>query len=303
MNLFKTIISSLILCIAASANAFDARAKPIQVIMPFPPGGGVDQTFRHMQKYASQKGITLIGIYKPGAEGLIAMSDLVLQPKDGYHVTLTTVAGIGYFRTRSPSTDIIPITGIRDTMLSVVSSTKSNYKNFDEFEKALKLNPDLTIGIASPSQKLFVEQLLEVTKSKNEPLLVPYKGSAPLVNDLIAGHVQTAVVPYSVTRQHINSGKLNLLALTSREKLADASITNIATRYPKWEHTDGFVFAVADGTSKEIIDKWTDFLKEYTSDPQVQKEFLAESTSPTEFGRKNIEKTISVSIKRLQNAK
>lgn len=69
------------------------------------------------------------------------------------------------------------------------------------------------------------------------------------------------------------------------------------------EHTDGFVFALAEGASKEVIDKWTDFLKEYTSDPQVQKEFLAESTTITEFGRKNIEKTISVSIKRLQNAK
>lgn len=303
INLLKSIILTAMIATASFAHAVDLKSKPVQVIMPFPPGGGVDQTFRHMQKYASQKGITLIGIYKPGAEGLIAMSDLVLQPKDGFHVTLTTVSGIGYFRTRNPSTDIIPITGVRDTIMSVVSSTKSNFKNFDEFEKAVKSDSNLTIGIASPSQKLFVEQLLEVTKSKNNPLLVPYKGSAPLVNDLIAGHVQTAVVPYSVTRQHVNSGKLNLLALTSREKLPESNVVNVGTRYSKWEHTDGFVFALAEGASKEVIDKWTDFLKEYTSDPQVQKEFLAESTTITEFGRKNIEKTISVSIKRLQNAK
>jgi len=303
MNLLKFIILSIMISVSSFANAFDLKAKPIQVIMPFPPGGGVDQTFRHMQKYASQKGITLIGVYKPGAEGLIAMSDLVTQPKDGYHVTVTTVAGIGYFRTRNPSTDIIPITGIRDTILSVVSSNKANFKNFDEFEKALKSDPNLTIGVASPSQKLFVEQLLEVNKTKNTPLLVPYKGSAPLVNDLIAGHVNSAVVPYSVTRQHVASGKLTLLALSSREKLAETGVTNIGVRYPKWEHTDGFVFAVADGTNKEVVEKWTEFLKEYTSDPQVQKEFLAENTTITEFGRKNIEKTISVSIRRLQNAK
>ena len=59
----KIILSFIILCITISANAFDPKTKPVQVIMPFAPGGGVDQTFRHLQKYAAAKNITLIGIY------------------------------------------------------------------------------------------------------------------------------------------------------------------------------------------------------------------------------------------------
>lgn len=302
MNLLKFIIISGLLSISLLTHAFDLKDKPIQVIIPFAPGGGVDQTFRHMQKYASQRNITLVGIYKPGAEGLIAMSELTSLPKDGYHVSLTTASVIGYFRMRNPSTDVIPITGVRDTIMSVVASNKSNIKTIDELEYAIKTNGNLSIGHGAPGQKLFIDQLIEVTNTKSKPLLVPYKGGGPVLNDLIAGHINVAVVPYGISKMHVASGKIQLLALSSREKLAGVNTTMIEQKYPKWQHYDGFAFIVADGTSKDAVNQWSMFLQEYTSDPQVQRDFLADSTTITEFGTKNLEKTVRASIKRLQYA-
>lgn len=300
LNLFKYITFLFFIGMSSLVHAFDFKEKPIQVIMPFPPGGGVDQTFRHLQKYAAQKNITLVGVYKPGAEGLIAMSELVSQPKDGYHVSVTTASSIGYFRLRNPSTNVIPITGIRDTIMSVVSSTKSNIKTFDELEHAIKNNKNLSIGHGAPGQKLFIDQLIEVSNTTNTPLLVPYKGGGLVLNDLIAGHINTAVVPYAISKSHVASGKINLLALSSREKLSGINTTLIEQRYPKWQHFDGFAFVVSEGTDKEIVKQWSAFLQEYINDPQVQKEFVMESTTVTEFGTKNLEKTIKASIKRLQ---
>lgn len=297
-NLFKLLIISALTGSTLLANAFDLKEKPVQVIMPFAPGGGVDQTFRHLQKYAAQKNITLVGIYKPGAEGLISMSELTTLPKDGYHVSVTTASVIGYFRMRNPSTDIIPITGIRDTIMSVVSSNKSNIKTLDELEGAIKKDNNLTIGYGAPGQKLFIEQLLDTTKSNLNPILVPYKGGGPVLNDLIAGHINAAAVPYAISKSHIAAGRINLLALSSREKL-QIPVVQIEQKYPKWQHFDGFAFVVAEGTDKQVVKQWSDFLREYVNDPQVQKDFIAEGTTVTEFGTKNLEKTINNSIKKL----
>jgi tripartite-type tricarboxylate transporter receptor subunit TctC len=268
--------------------------------MPFAPGGGVDQTFRHLQKYAAQKNITLVGIYKPGAEGLISMSELALRPKDGYHVSLTTAAVIAYFRMRNPSTDVLPITSIRDSIMSVVSSSKSNIKTFDELEQAIKNGDKIAIGYGAPGQKLFLSQLTEFTKTTHTPLLVPYKGGGPVVNDLVAGHIDVAAVPYAIVKSQIAAGKINLLAFSSREKLQDVNVTIIEQKYPKWKPYDGFALVVADGADKEAVKWWSDFMQEYLNDPQVRKEFLAESTFASEFGANILEKTIKSAAIRLQ---
>ena len=300
MKTLKLILASLLISLVTAANAFDPGTKPVQVIIPFAPGGGVDQTFRHLQKYAAQKNILLVGIYKPGAEGLIAMSELVSQPKDGYHVSLTTAAVISYFRMRNPSTDVLPITGIRHPIMSVVASTKSNIKTFDDLEQAIKNGDKIAVGYGAPAQKLFLNQLTDFTKTKHQPLLIPYKGAGPVVNDLVAGHIDVAVVPYSVSKSNVTSGKLNLLAISSREKLQGINSVIIEQRYPQWQAFDGFALIVSNGTNAEAVKWWSDFMQEYLNDPQVKKDFIADSTFASEFGTNTLEKTIKASIIRLQ---
>jgi len=304
MKQLKAILLSMALClIATTASAFDAKSKPVQVIMPFAPGGGVDQTFRHLQKYAAAKNITLVGIYKPGGEGVVAMNELNSAPKDGYTVSVTTVPVIAFNRAKNPSADIIAVTGIRDTIFSLVTSTKSNIKTIDELERAIRDGDKIALGVGAPGQKLFLEQFVEFTKTKIEPLYVPYKGGGPVINDLVAGHIDVAAVPYSISKSQINAGKINLLALGTKEKLQGVTVTSIENRYPSWQHYDGFAFVLAQGTDQQAIKWWSDFLKEYLADPQVRADFIAEDTVVTEFGTKKLEKTVTAVIARLQKEK
>ena len=303
MNLFKTFISALILSVAASASAFDPRAKPVQVIMPFAPGGGVDQTFRHLQKYAAGKNITLVGIYKPGGEGIVSVNELNSLPKDGYYVSVTTAAVIAHNRINNSVVDVVPVTGIRDTVMSLVSSTKSNLVTIDALELSIKNGDKISLGYGAPAQKLFLDQFVEFTKAKQEPLMVPYKGGGPVVNDLVAGHIDVAVVPYSIAKSHIAAGKLNLLAIGSKEKPQGIAAITIDQRYPAWQHYDGFALVVAAGTKPEAVKWWSDFMKEYLADAQVRSEFSAEGTFASEFGTANLEKTVKAGIGRLQKTK
>lgn len=300
MSIFKVILSSFILCTALSANAFDPKSKPIQVIMPFAPGGGVDLTFRHLQKYAASKSIVMVGIYKPGGEGIVSINELNNSSKDGYSVSVTTAAVIAYNRSRNPSSDVLAITGIRDVVMSLVSSNNSKLTTIDELERSIKNSDKISLGYGAPAQKLFLDQLVEFTKTKTEPLMVPYKGGGPVVNDLVAGHIDVAVVPYSITKNHIAAGKLNLLAIGSKEKPKSITAISIDQRYPTWQHYDGFALVVANGTNAEAVKWWSDFMQEYLNDVNVRNDFVAEDTVASEFGTKVLEKTIKSSMSKLQ---
>jgi tripartite-type tricarboxylate transporter receptor subunit TctC len=298
MSIVKIVLSSFVLCLALSANAFDPKSKPIQVIMPFAPGGGVDQTFRHLQKYAANKGIVMAGLYKPGGEGIVSINELINSPKDGYVVSVTTAAVIAENRVRG--TDVLPITAIRDNITSILSSVKSNLTTVDDLERAIKNGDKISLGHGAPAQKLVLEQFVEFTKTKREALLVPYKGGAPVINDLVAGHIDVGVVPYSVAKNHIASGKVNLLAIAAKEKPKGINAFNIEQKYAAWQHYDGFALVVANGTNAEAVKWWSGFMQEYLNDPQVQNDFLAENTVASEFGVLSLEKTIKASVSRLQ---
>lgn len=309
MTFKKTFIASLIAVSAATtistaAYAFDAYSKPVTVIIPFAPGGGVDQTFRNLQKYAATKGITLNPVYKPGAEGVIAKRELIGMPEDGFHLSVTTAGVIANYRMTNPETDVVPITAIRDSIMVFVTHPGSNINTFDELEKSVKDGKKLSFGFGAPGQRMVLEQFFSFVKPPAAPLLVPYKGGAPVVNDLLGGHVDVAAVPLSIVKNHIDSGKLKLLAIGAKTKiegLPDATL--IKVKYPKWEDPDAFAVVVEKGTDPAAIKFWSEFMKDYMNDAAIRREFTAEYTVPAEFGPKAVEKMIELSIKNIKATK
>jgi tripartite-type tricarboxylate transporter receptor subunit TctC len=308
MTFRKTFIASLVAVSTAAtistAHAFDAYSKPITVVIPFAPGGGVDQTFRNLQKYALTKGITLNPMYKPGAEGVIAKRELIGMPEDGFHLSITTAGVVANYRMTNPETDVVPITAIRDSIMVFVTHPGSNINNFDELEKSVKDGKKVSFGFGAPGQKMVLDQFFSFAKPSTAPLLVPYKGGALVVNDLLGGHVDVAAVPLSIVKNHIDSGKLRLLAIGAKTKIEGLpDVTLVKAKYPKWEDPDAFAMVVEKGTDPAAIKFWSDFMKDYMNDTAVRKEFANEWTIPAEFGPKAIEKMIELSTKNIKATK
>jgi tripartite-type tricarboxylate transporter receptor subunit TctC len=308
MTFKKTFIASLVAVSAAAtistAHAFNVQSKPVTVVIPFAPGGGVDQTFRNLQKYAATKGITLNPVYKPGAEGVIAKRELIGMPEDGFHLSITTAGVIANYRMTNPETDVVPITAIRDSIMVFVTHPNININSFDELEKSVKDGKKVSFGFGAPGQRMVLDQFFSFAKPSNSPLLVPYKGGVPVVNDLLGGHVDVAAVPLSIVKNHIDSGKLKLLAIGARTKIEGLpDVTLVKAKYPTWEDPDAFAIVVEKGTDPAAIKFWSDFMKEYMNDSAIRKEFASEWTIPAEFGPKAIEKMIELSTKNIKATK
>jgi tripartite-type tricarboxylate transporter receptor subunit TctC len=287
-----------------TAHAFDVYSKPVTVVIPFAPGGGVDQTFRNLQRYATSKGITLNPVYKPGAEGVIAKRELISMPEDGFHLSVTTAGVIANYRLTNPETDVVPITAIRDSIMVFVTHPNSNINTFDELEKSVKDGKKISFGFGAPGQRTVLEQFFSFAKPSTAPLLVPYKGGAPVVADLLGGHVDVAAVPLSIVKNHVDSGKLKLLAVGAKTKVEGLpDVTLIKSKYPKWEDPDAFAVVVEKGTNPAAVKFWSDFMKDYMNDAAVRKEFANEWTIPSEFGPNAIERMVELSIKNLKATK
>lgn len=293
-------ISSLLTVISPYAFGFEPTAKPITVIIPFTPGGGVDQSFRHLQRYAEQRGIKIVASYKPGADGLIGMNDASSLPPDGFNISLTTAGAVAVHRLKNPNPDLSIVSGIRNSVFAIVVNPNKGITSIKDLETKIRKGDDIKFGQGAPAQKLSVEQLIEFMNPKSKPVVAAYKGAGPVIQDLLGGHIDVASVPLSTVSTHIDAGKLKLLAVSVDSKIDSyPDVPSISKFYPKWENYEGYCLVVPKNTSPDAILFWENFLKDYLADPQVQKDFVKDFTEVSPFGTHKVESTVKSSMKKL----
>jgi len=294
--LIKIFTAVLSIFLTTPLYAFDATSKEIKIVIPFAPGGGVDQTFRHFEKYASKKGIKFVPIYKPGAEGLIGMNEISEMPKDGYHISIGTAATIAIQRIKNPSSELHLVSGIRNAIPALVTHKDSGINSIQDLYKG----DTKTFGIGAPGQRIYVDQIVELSNGQLAIIQILYKGGAPLVQDLLGNHIQLGVPPLIITKSHIDAGTLRVIAIGSDKKLKEfPNIPLIREVFKSWKETDVYAFILPKGTDPAAIKAWTDLLKEYTSDKTVQEEFLKDFNEPVPFGNEFIESTVKLAVDRL----
>lgn len=296
MKILKYFVSLLILTIT-NAYAFNPTSKPITVVIPFAPGGGVDQTFRHFEKYASKKGLIFIPVYKPGAEGLIGMNEIASMPKDGYYISFGTAGTIATQRIKNPTAELDPITAVRNSISVFITHKNSGINSIQDLYKGT-----VTVGYGAPGQKMLLEQFVELSKKKPDFVLVPYKGGAPVVQDIAGGHIQLGAPPLLISKAMIDSGKIKIIAVGSSQRLQEyPDVPTINSFIPGWQDVDAFAFILPKNTDPTAEKFWEQFLKEYMSDRSVQAEFIKEFNELNEFGRKPVEQLIQNAVKALLN--
>ena len=289
----KKLLILILLLFTLPTYAFTAKNQPVQVIIPFAAGGGVDQTFRHFETWANKRGITFTPQYKPGADGLIGMEAIAAAPKDGYTVSFGTAGTVATQRMKNPSANLIVLTAIRTSITGFVVSNKTNIKTLDELEKRLRNQETLTFGVGAPGQAIVINQLIELTNAKSKSILVNYKGGNPVVVDLVGGHIDVAAVPLNLVDQHVDANRVKLVAVTSDRRLEQYPYaTAITEKFSTYKNLDGMLFILPAKIDKNIIDFWSGLLKEYVNDPNVQKEFIKDYYNTLPFGQHEAEKLI-----------
>jgi len=205
-------------------------AKELRLVVPFPAGGAADNLGRPLaQELSAKLGQPVVVENRPGANSMIGARFVAESPPDGYTLFLGNEAGLSIASAVAPITKVtvpydpedfapISVLGQYGSVLSV--SPKLPVRTLAEFIDYSKRNPKAinyaSFGVGSQPQ-MMMEMLAK--KAGIEVTHVPYKGVAPAVVDLIAGHVQAMISAPSAPMPYIRDAKLRALAYSGEKRL------------------------------------------------------------------------------------
>jgi tripartite-type tricarboxylate transporter receptor subunit TctC len=216
---------------AARAQADDDSKypqRPIKFIVPLAPGGVADVMSRMVAEHLQTKwGQPVVVENRPGAGTSIGMALVSKAKPDGYTIGMGNIAANAIFPALQPDkapyhpvTDFAPISlvGVTPSIL-VVNTDKIAAKTIPELVAYLKANPGkVSYGSSGTGTSLHIGMELFMIKTGTSMVHVPYKGSAPMLNDLISGQIDMALDAASTSGPHIQSGKLRALGVTTSER-------------------------------------------------------------------------------------
>jgi tripartite-type tricarboxylate transporter receptor subunit TctC len=279
-------------------RAADYPTRTITLVVPSPPGGGTDTSWRIIEPKLSQILSQKIVIEnRPGASGNIGAAEAARAAPDGYtllalissHVinpSLMKEVGYNLEKDFAPISRSIMVPGV------IVSHPSIPAKSLKELIAYAKANPGKldfgSAGVGSMSQ-LMIELLMKDAGIKMTH--VPYKGTAPAFNDVLAGHVALMSADIMNVVPHIAAGSVRAYGVTSRER------ANVAPDIPTideagvsgYEAIQWFGLVAPAGTPADVIQKLHRGVVQALEDPAIRKRFTDDggiplpSASPEEF--------------------
>ncbi len=238
--------------------------RTVTIVVPFAAGGGTDVLARMMGRELEQKfGKTFVIENRPGAGGTIGAHAVTRAAHDGYTIFLgsgTNVAvNVSLYKKLAydPVKEFTPLALAAATPFVLVVNPSLPVKTVKDFVAYVKERPGkinyATSGPGVPHH-LFMELL--GSQADLKMTMVPYKGSAPALNDVIAGHVPTMMVDIGPALGSIQGGKVRALGVTSAQRISTLSdIPPIAETYPGFDATGWFMFAGPSGMPPAIAEK------------------------------------------------
>jgi tripartite-type tricarboxylate transporter receptor subunit TctC len=260
---------------AALAQSYPA--KPIKVIVPFPPGGSADLVARTVgQKLSENTKQPVIVENRPGADTIIAMQAVASSPADGYTVAYaigsaltmnpTLYAKLPY----DPNKDFAPVTLIVNNPLALVVHPSVPAKTAKELADYIKANPGkLFYGQANIVAKVATEAFAAAAGGKM--VEVPYKGSTQNVQDLLLGRVQVSIEPVATILPYVKEGKLRALAVTdSQRSKAFPDLPTVAEGgVPGYSFNNWHAILVPAATPKEVVGTLQTEINKAARNPEV----------------------------------
>ena len=210
-------------CLSAMAQAQTFPSKPIRIVVPFPAGGVADLVARAVgQKLSENIKHPVLIENRAGASAIVGTEYVAKSPADGYTLLLAnlpvmSINAIQYSNLPYDAKDFVPVIMLADQPYIIATNVSTPAKNLTEFVELSRQQPDkFTFGSASSSTFLAGELFKARTGTKM--VHVPYKGSAPAINDLLGGHITLLLDPVITLLPHTRSGKLRALAVTSSKR-------------------------------------------------------------------------------------
>jgi len=263
-------------------------AKPIRMIVNFPPGGGTDVTARIIQPgWSKELGQSIVIENRGGAAGAVGAEIAARATPDGYTLLWTLSS-----HTTNPSLyaklsfdadrDFAPITLGANAPQIIVATNAIGVNTVADLIAYAKANPGKVTyaspGVGSPGHlagELFKQQ------AGVNLLHVPYKGAGPAIPDVISGNVLLMMSSMSAAMAHVRAGKMRAIGVTSLKRSAGApEVPSIAEGLPGFELPSWFGLLAPAGTPRAAIDRMYRATARALAVPEIRDQLIAQGADP-----------------------
>lgn len=275
-----SVVLSFVLCSPFYLST--ARANQMRMIVPFAAGGTADVLGRIVaQELGALTGNQVVVENRPGSGGNIGADSVARGPADGSVLLLGTIgihAASKIYRTLpyDPNRDLQPVTILAEVPNVLIVHPSVAAKDVREFLALAKEKPGaLNFGSAGNGSSTHMIAELFKLKAKVDLTHIPYRGSAPALNDLVAGQIQLMFENLPTALPFIESGTVRALGVTSAARSASLpSLPTIAEAgVPGYDATAWFTIAVAGGVSPATVGKLNADICKVLAEPEVVERF------------------------------
>ena len=264
----------------------------MKFIVPVPPGGAADVMARMVAEHLQAKlGQPFVVENRPGAGSAIGMQALAKSPPDGYTIGLGNIAANAINpavqpdnKLYDPVNDFAPISLVGITpLVLVVNAEKVPSKTLPEFIAYLKANPNkLSYGSSGNGSSLHLGMELFLLKTGTKMTHVPYKGSAPMVTDLISGQVDASMDAATSSWPHVQIGQAARARVSPPRSARSSrpSLPPIAQFVPGFDVKPWHGVMAPAKTPQPIVDKLSAEIQAFIKDPATQQKLKDRGVVP-----------------------
>ena len=279
-------IAIAVLGVPAAAQEFPGQ--PIRIIVPFPAGGVADVVARIVSvKAGEQMQKPIVIENKAGASAIVGTEYVAKARPDGYTLLLAnlpvmSINALQYSNLRyDAAKDFTPIVMLADQPYIIAIHPSIPAQTMAEFIQLARQQPErFTFGTSSSSTFLAGELLKSVGGFNMTH--VPYKGSAPALNDLLGGHISLTIGADSTLTPHVKSGRLRALAVTAPKRIATAPEipTTAEAGLSGMEITSWQGIVAPSGTPSAIVEKLNAQFNRTLKSPEVIAQMTQQGVTP-----------------------
>jgi tripartite-type tricarboxylate transporter receptor subunit TctC len=293
--MFERIATGLVcgMSLLACASVAQAQAsfpnRPITMVVPLPAGGTADLLCR----FAAEKASSLLGQQvvienrAGGAGGRVGTESVLRSPPDGYTILCApqltySITHLVFTKAAFDTRAMEPISVLATYPLIVLARVGLPANNMSELLAYAQANPGkVNYGHQGKGNTGHLLGELLMLKGNFRMTEIPYRGSAPAINDLLAGNIDIVPDYLLANKQNIDAGKLKILATGGRERLKDyLNVATLAETLPGVYADTWMGVAAPPGTPKEIVKKISDAIGQAFQSPDLRARILALEAEP-----------------------
>jgi tripartite-type tricarboxylate transporter receptor subunit TctC len=260
---------------AAFAGAQSFPSKPIRLVVPLAPGGGIDLQTRILAKGLEERLKSPVVVEnRPGGGGVVGAEYVARAAADGYTLGVFLPSSLSPNFLKNPSFDVLksfdPVAGVSSQFMALGVNAQVPANNVSEMVAYLKANPGkLNYGSAASVNHIAMGLFQEITGTS--VVGIDYRGGAPLIAAFLANEFSVYLASTGVAYPHIQSGKFRLFAVTGNQRMA--ALPDLPTvaeiGIPKLTLKNSIMVMAPAGVPQGVVDRLSPLIREIAKSPEM----------------------------------